>query len=120
METKVCHRCQEEKLLQEFYTKGKKRTQSMCKICFNSYCSERWTQRKINAIVYKGSECLDCKISYPQEPYVIFDFHHRDPSQKDLDWSKLRLTSNEKIKLELDKCDLLCSNCHRKRHYQET
>jgi len=120
METKKCNRCQEEKLLNEFYTRGKnKNPQSMCKMCFNSYCVERWTQRKIDAITYKGSECVDCKIKYPEEPYVIFDFHHRDPSEKDVDWSKLRLMSKEKIKLELDKCDLLCSNCHRKRHHQE-
>lgn len=49
--------------------------------------------------------------------YVIFDFHHLNPSEKDVDWSKLRLKSDESIKNELNKCVLLCSNCHRKRHH---
>jgi hypothetical protein len=120
MEKKICSRCHEEKLIGEYYTKGKKKTpHSMCKNCFNLYCVERWTQRKIDAIVYKGSKCTDCEINYPEQPYVIFDFHHREPSIKDFDWSKLRLRAIEDIKIELDKCDLLCSNCHRKRHYQE-
>jgi len=120
MEIKLCNKCNQHKSLVEFYTKGKNnKTQSMCKSCFNSYCTDRWVQRKIDAIIYKSSECVDCKIKYPDEPYVIFDFHHRNPEEKDADWSKLRLKSLQKIKSELDKCDLLCSNCHRKRHHQE-
>jgi hypothetical protein len=120
METKVCNKCNQNKDIVEFYSRGKsKKLQSMCKSCFNTYCTERWRQRKINSIIYKGSECVDCHIKFPNEPYVIFDFHHLDPTQKDVDWSKLRLMSETKIKSELDKCDLLCSNCHRKRHHLE-
>lgn len=47
------------------------------------------------------------------------DFHHRDPSEKEFDWNKLRKRSWESIAFELDKCDLLCSNCHRESHYDE-
>jgi len=120
MESKVCNKCDEKKELSEFYTRGKsKKPQSMCKNCFNLYCVHRWKQRKIDAIIYKGSECVDCRIKYPEEPYVVFDFHHLNPEIKDVDWTKLRLMSKDKIKQELDKCDLLCSNCHRKRHHQE-
>ena len=45
----------------------------------------------------------------------VYDFHHRDPSQKDFSISK-NAKSFEKCKQELDKCDLLCANCHRLRH----
>ena len=119
MSTKICSKCNQIKSINDFYTKGKSdKTQSMCKSCFNSYCTERWIRRKIDGIIYKGSECLNCGLKYPEEPYVIFDFHHRDPTVKDVDWSKMRLMSSKKIKSELDKCDLLCSNCHRKKHHQ--
>ena len=116
METKTCSTCNEEKLITEFYS-TKKRTQTLCKKCFNSYCVERWIKKKIDAINYKGNKCVDCSLSYPEQPYVIFDFHHLNPLEKDVDWSKLRLKSDESIKKELDKCVILCSNCHRIRHH---
>jgi hypothetical protein len=118
MENKVCTQCGELKSINDFYKKkGFNKPQSKCKSCFNKYCVDRWVNKKISYIIYKGSECVDCGLSYPKEPYVIFDFHHRDPNVKEFDWSKLRLKSESKIKEEIDKCDLLCSNCHRKKHF---
>jgi hypothetical protein len=118
MENKICVSCNMEKPIGDFYQqKGRKNGTSQCRKCFNTYCSERWTQKKIEAITYKGGSCLDCNISYPKFPYVVFDFHHLDPDLKDVDWSKLRLRSWDKITNELDKCILLCSNCHRIRHH---
>jgi hypothetical protein len=44
-------------------------------------------------------------------------FHHRDPEGKDFGISRAAtLMSWEKIKDELDKCVLLCSNCHAEIH----
>jgi len=119
MNTKNCSVCNELKPLSEYYTRSARNGNpyDRCKKCFNDYVSKRWISKKINSITHKGSKCLDCGISYPEEPYVIFEFHHRDPSKKDVDWSKLKLRTDDKIKKELDKCDLLCSNCHRKRHH---
>ena len=118
MENKVCTNCKQEKNISEFYVqKDRKNCSSQCKQCFNKYCSERWINRKIEAIDYKGNSCVDCEITYPKFPYVIFDFHHLDPNQKDFDWSKMRLRSWNKIVNELDKCELVCSNCHRIRHH---
>jgi len=76
----------------------------------------RWKERKNKAIEYKGSECMDCHIKFPNNPSCIFDFHHLDPADKDTDWQKLRQRSWIKITKELDKCILLCCNCHRIRH----
>ncbi len=45
------------------------------------------------------------------------EFHHIDPLKKDFNISQFRTTSFESIKKELDKCDLLCANCHREIHY---
>lgn len=45
------------------------------------------------------------------------DFHHREPKTKEFGLSIRGLTRSwDKIKLELDKCDLLCANCHRELH----
>jgi hypothetical protein len=117
--TKICPVCKIEKNLSFFYKKTSSSYHSHCKECFNQYCSDRWTNKKIESIIYKGSECMDCRISYPDEPYVIFEFHHLNPKNKEFDWSKMRLKTNSAIKKELDKCVLLCSNCHKKRHHFE-
>lgn len=109
---KKCSCCEEEKEKDQFYKKGK-RLQSMCKKCFNSYCAERWRQRKIKAVEYKGGECLDCNNKYPM---AVYEFHHLDPNEKEFAWNKMRLVSDDKLYNELDKCVLLCANCHRIRH----
>jgi hypothetical protein len=117
-DTKVCSTCQEKKPITEYYSRGKTRNdpQSKCKKCFNAYCVQRWINYKIEAIEYKGGKCADCNISYP---YPVYDFHHLDPNEKDVDWGKLRLKSRAKREQELDKCVLLCANCHRLRHHNE-
>ena len=86
---------------------------SRCKSCFNSYCVDRWRKRKIKAIENMGNKCHDCENTFP---FVVYDFHHLDPNEKEFDWSKMRLVSEEKLQRELEKCILLCSNCHRIRH----
>lgn len=49
------------------------------------------------------------------------DFHHRDPSQKDFAIGETRqgkkiVRSWDALIPELDKCDLLCKNCHAEVH----
>jgi predicted HNH restriction endonuclease len=95
------------------YKKSNTKWQSKCKSCFNKYCIERWKDRKVKAIEYKGGQCKNCGYN---KYYGALEFHHTEPSQKEADWNKIRLWSWEKIKLELDKCDLLCSNCHKEIH----
>lgn len=112
-----CKRCEVTLTKENTYTKGPKRPndfQSYCKSCFNRYCAERWRQKKLDAIAYKGGACAKCKGHFH---YSVFDFHHLDPRDKDVNWTKLRLRSEAKIKAELDKCELLCSNCHRLTHW---
>lgn len=116
----ICKKCQQDKVLSDFYIRSnrKKRPQSYCKDCFNSYCKDRWQQRKHDAITYKGGKCVDCGIVSTTNNYFIFDFHHLDPNKKDFTWAKCKLRKWESVLLELDKCILLCSNCHRIRHYK--
>ncbi len=74
---------------------------------------ERWINRKLKAIEYKGGCCQNCGYS---KYYGALEFHHVDPKEKELNWTKLRLTSWANIQKELDKCVLLCANCHREVH----
>ena len=51
---------------------------------------------------------------------AFMDWHHRDPSDKIDNISRLvRHASIEKIQNEIDKCDCLCSNCHRLEHFDD-
>ena len=117
---KVCSTCGKNLPIADFYVqKGhKNNVMSMCKSCFNSYCSKRWKQRKIKYIKYLGGKCSNCGIQLTDENYSIFDFHHIDPSTKEFVWTKLRLLNESKILQELDKCVLLCANCHRLVHQE--
>lgn len=67
---------------------------------------------------YKSSlSCIECGFSHP----AALDFHHRDKSDKEFNPSKMRdYTNKERFLKEIEKCDVLCANCHRILHYNET
>jgi hypothetical protein len=115
---KTCGRCHQSKPLSEFYRKPRKSggVTVYCKPCFNAYTTERFRLRKKQAVEYLGGRCGDCGGIFP---YYVYDFHHLDPSQKDVQFTVLRRRSWEAITRELDKCVLLCSNCHRIRHWDK-
>ena len=62
-----------------------------------------------------GSKCSDCGIESKYQE--IYDFHHLDPNHKDFMIGKCD-KSFSKIVEELEKCVMLCANCHRIRHTQ--
>lgn len=66
------------------------------------------------SVAYKGGCCQRCGY----DKYIgALEFHHLDPNEKDLTISKGgHCSSWEKVKQELDKCILLCANCHREVH----
>lgn len=74
----------------------------------------RWLKRKIDAIDYMGGKCADCGGTFH---YSQYEFHHLDPSTKEYNWSKMRLRTLSSMRAELDKCVMLCANCHRFRHW---
>ena len=65
----------------------------------------------------KKKPCMDCRMVYP--PYVM-DFDHRNAEDKLFSIARLVRDnrSKEKLLLEIEKCDLVCANCHRERTYQ--
>lgn len=67
---------------------------------------------KIKLIEYKGGKCQVCGYDRCEN---ALEFHHIDPSLKSFEISNNSF-SFEKMKTEVDKCALLCSNCHREVH----
>lgn len=108
---KHCPKCNEIKPVGSFYSKRKKTgLLSYCKICTNMQTLERQRSLKQLAVEYLGGKCVECGFS---GHCAAFDFHHKNPMVKDFTIGQMKLTAFEKIKPELDKCELLCANCHR-------
>jgi len=68
-----------------------------------------YRKRKNDAVLYKGGKCIRCGYN---KSNAALDFHHVDRTQKDKNWINLRNKPLEQLKNELDKCELLCKNCH--------
>ena len=64
-----------------------------------------------------GKKCEICGESHP----ACLDYHHKNPKEKvSIIYNLVRRTAdNKKILKEISKCILICSNCHRKIHYEK-
>lgn len=90
------------------------------------YCFECNPQGKSNSITLirkkakmigiekLGGKCFKCG----ENKFYLLDFHHRNPEEKEGELSDFSKGYNlDKFFEELQKCDLLCANCHREYHY---
>ena len=69
---------------------------------------------KEKAVRVKGNKCEICGETYPPG---VYDFHHLDPAQKDFNiWNKHATVKWDIVEKEIEKCALLCANCHRLVH----
>lgn len=79
------------------------------------YYSDRRRDIKKQLVEYKGGCCSVCGYN---KSFRSLHFHHINPEEKDFTlgrkWGKLGF--NETIKKELDKCILVCANCHGEIH----
>ena len=138
MLSKKCTSCGDVKEVSEFHKdkKGPLGLSYYCKPCANAklrkWHHEQRTEdqrlaqrerekqfrndRKEEAIQYLGGKCKQCEGIFP--PYV-YDFHHKDPAEKEGNPSHFLNKRDDRWKIELDKCILLCANCHRIAHYGE-
>lgn len=94
--------------------KYKEKNKEVLKIKSSKWQKEKGRKNKLKAIEYKGNVCFDCGNTFPQ---CCYDFHHINPNEKDFTISRINGRTFENIKPELDKCILLCANCHRIRHF---
>ena len=69
---------------------------------------------RVMAVAVKGGKCERCGYDRCID---ALEFHHRDPVQKDFSISSKGYTRSwRKVLEELDKCVMLCANCHRELH----
>lgn len=81
----------------------------------NKRISERANSKKALAVAMFGGSCYDCGESYP--PHVM-DFHHEGDKEENPSHSIGRRSLINALP-ELEKCVLLCANCHRRRHFDK-
>lgn len=115
---KVCTKCHVEKPLTAYYGKGRKdsgKLQSECKVCFNLRMQKRYEERAKFVVGLKGGACSVC--GYNRCPAAL-EFHHLDPTQKEFQINKRWSMSDKRILAEIEKCVLLCSNCHKEEHWR--
>ena len=123
-DTKECNNCLQQFLITEFSTfkrkNGKAFLSQYCKKCKSLQASLRKRELKKKCIEYKGGKCERCGLI--SDHTTIYDFHHTDPSKKDFSVSEYTDKRSKKgvldelLKIELDKCLLVCANCHRVEH----
>lgn len=129
---KKCTRCQIEKPTEEFRKNRSRKDglQSACGECHNKYTQRHYKNNKAyyvtkaarNTEKYKqvvrdlkeASPCKDCGKYYS---YYVMDFDHL----KDKKCNVSKLIADGKVRAafkEIEKCELVCSNCHRERTHK--
>lgn len=129
--TKRCTICKEDKTLDNYHPNKscKYGVVATCKPCSairiaqwysdnrskrQQLANERNQKRKREAVDRFGDKCFDCKLTYPQ---YVYQFHHLDPEHKDVNPSYAMSKNPTNMWKELDKCIMLCANCHMIRHH---
>lgn len=133
---KTCSRCNQEKSFEEYHKKTSERGRSrVCKECFSKYYKGYYAQdpqghtRRINENArkrraalrevvdkIKSGPCTDCKDTHP--PYVMEFDHVRGTKKRNVSNLVMTGAALSTVLTEIEKCDLVCANCHRKRTHQ--
>lgn len=130
---KICNECREEKDITLFRRDRRIKSgyQGRCKSCVsqaikNAYPSSyrekanarslthRKRNRELKQQYLSGRQCANCG----EPDLVVFEFHHPDPTQKDFTIGDAHSHKWDDILSEMEKCIILCANCHRKEHYR--
>lgn len=127
---KTCSRCRLEKFLSDFTkdvsaSDGRYHT---CKVCKRELARDRYSAVELDVrrekdrlrslsnreliAQFKAGGCSVCA----EQCIPCIDLHHRDPSTKLFSISNGQNVSTSRLIAELEKCAVLCANCHRKVH----
>lgn len=130
---KVCNKCKIEKNLDEFNNNKKKPDgkQLACRECTKKqhidwYHKNQGAQVERNKKVFKIKndnyielkKTLSC-VKCSENRYYLLDFHHLDPNLKDFTIGSRVNGGIKRLQDEINKCIVLCSNCHREFHHLE-
>jgi hypothetical protein len=114
------------------YDRGKKQFQPNCRTCQKEYRKQHYLNNREKYLnkaknyrktfqnwFFDYKKNLSCELC-GENRYWVLDFHHKNPKEKDLDVSKLVSNCNKQALVdEINKCMVVCSNCHRDLHHQE-
>lgn len=108
---KLCLKCNQAFTIEKFYF-SKGRYRPYCKTCEIKSAVEAQHQQKQKIVDFKGGQCQKCGYNRCLD---ALELHHHDPNGKE---SSIRFTNNSwhKVVKEIEKCELLCANCHREVH----
>jgi DNA invertase Pin-like site-specific DNA recombinase len=76
------------------------------------YVNDFRVNRKKKLVEYKGGKCVGCGYS---KSIRALHFHHIDPSTKEFNIGSSNYNMDRML-IEVDKCILVCSNCHSEIH----
>ncbi len=125
---KKCKKCNKEKRLFEFNKNSSKKDglQSYCKLCQNSYHKSYYERNKSRWIlsnskieernrkfIYEYLSQHPCEECGENDP-IVLEFHHKANKSIEVSVVIKNKISIEKIKLEIEKCSVLCANCHKR------
>lgn len=106
---KVCVECGKTKPLIDFYDR-----RIVCKECVKKKENDKAQLRRNLLNDYKQEQCCaKCR----DNRFYVLDFHHINPSEKEYTIAQNTRIKFENLKKELDKCVVLCANCHREFHF---
>lgn len=116
--TKICNQCNTLKKEEDFYKRKGNKIYSYCKECCKKRVRNQNYNFKQKCLEYKNTKaCLNC--GYNKNPAAL-DFHHLESEQKEFEITRSKTYGSVElhltIKQELDKCIVLCANCHRELH----
>jgi hypothetical protein len=136
-ETKPCAMCERELPAEKFNKRSNGHCYAYCKACQSIYSrnhyikdpepykkrrlesNRRYMQRNRSfAVEYlRAHPCVDCGESDP----VVLEFDHTQPEQKEQSVSDLIRCgySLERVKREIERCEVRCIHCHRRRTAQQ-
>jgi hypothetical protein len=115
MDTKYCPQCKKDVDTSQFTIRTRGGLGGWCRKCVQRKNTESRRKRKRLLVEYKGGRCELCGYD---KFYGALDFHHKDPLEKKIRIAQMSLISFERLKPEIDKCMLLCADCHREIEYQ--
>ena len=113
----ICNR----HLLSEHVLSGKIKQRWKCKKCDYLYVRRYLENLKTRAMKYGGGECQKCGYD---KCWRALHFHHIDPLKKEFNIFEgrpghFKVRNWDKLKIEIDKCILLCANCHTELHFND-
>ena len=81
----------------------------------------RERKERLREFLKQQKETLECSQCGENHPATLH-FHHLDPQTKDFSLADAanRAYGPKRIQREMEKCIVLCANCHAKLHYEET